>query len=209
MNAYDETLETYLPPEDGSEGLGSFPAGNYICRILDVEPKQTQKGGFMWRLPMEIADGGPYSGRKLWYNMNWLDEQGQISGGIGFTQAALKALGLPHMSNNGQVVTNQVRKSDIVGKFVVAIVSIQQGGQYAGRNQVDRLEAVPNQPQAAPQQQYQPTPPPQQAYAPQQAPWQGQPQQPAPYNTPAPMPAQPAWQPGQPPANMPGRTMDF
>lgn len=142
MNSYDETLQGYLPPDDQSEGLGAFPPGPYLFVVTEVESKQTQKGGYMWRLSLEVADGGPYQGRKQWYNMNWLDEHGQLSGGIGFTQAALKALGLPHQSNNGQPMTMNVRRSDIVGKYVVGIVSIQQGGQYAGRNQVDRLESA-------------------------------------------------------------------
>lgn len=146
----EEMLDGWLPPEDNSEGLGSIPEGTYPSQIVDIEARNTQSGGFMWRVSLEVADGGQFHGRKLWYNMNWLDGSGNISGGIGFTQMALKAMGINHVSQTpGQNQPIQLRKSDVVGKIVNAIVSIQQGGEYAGRNQVDRLEAY-GDPAAAP-----------------------------------------------------------
>lgn len=185
--AAGEVLDAYLPNEDNSDGLGAIPENQYVSRVTDVEQVPTAAGGMRWAITLEVADGGLFTGRKLFYSMNWLDGHGNLSGGIGFTQMAMKALGLPVIGDR----PIQVRKSDIVGKMVLATVSIQTTGQYRGRNQTDKLEPMPQgqgMPQAPgpqyPQQQYQQ--PPQQQYTPQpnqyQQPPAGYPQsqQPAP-----------------------------
>lgn len=138
----DDGLDAYLPGDDQSNGLAAIADGSYPAVVVEVEPTQTAKGGFMWKLTLEVADGGPANGRKLFYNMNWLDGEGRFSGGIGFTQLALKALGLPAVSNSPSGEQTRYRRSDIVGKRVIAVVSTQMEGQYRGRNQTDRLEPV-------------------------------------------------------------------
>lgn len=141
----EEMLTGFLVGEDESEGLKPIPEGTYPVRVADVEPKQTSKGGYMWAVTLEVADG-PLQGRKLFYNANWTDENGAPSGGIGFTQMFLKACGVEHTS--GQPGVNrqaQWGKSAFVGKLVLAVVTIQKGGQYDGRNQVSRIEPMNQQ----------------------------------------------------------------
>lgn len=177
----DEVLEAYLPSDDQSGGLAPIPEGVYPSRVTDVQPKTSPNtGGYYWAITCEVADGGPYNGRKLFFNANWMDGQGQISKGVGFAQLALKAMGLNPIGNGGPA---NFRKSDVVGKMVAAVVSIQQEGQYRGRNQTDRLEpleSMQNQGYVPPAQGQQPNvgyapPPMQQPNNP------GQPMQPAGY----------------------------
>lgn len=143
----DDALDAYLGGDDESGGLGAIPAGPYRARVTSVENYNTGSGGYAWKLELEISDGGPFNGRKLFYYMNFLNGQGQLSGGIGFSQMALKALGLPYVGANGQPAQMKFRKSDVLGKEVSAKVEIQQGGEYAGRNQTASLEPL-NQPGA-------------------------------------------------------------
>lgn len=196
----EEALEGWIPAEDQSEGFGAIPVGPYRMIVSDIEPKDTISGGFAWHLTLKVNDGGPAQGRTFHYYMNWTAGDGSMSGGMPFTQMALKALGIQYVSNTGQPMPVRVSKRDIIGREVVGIVDIQATGQYAGRNQVGRLEPLGGTVPGVTQ------PPPGPAgFPPQQAP-AGYPPQQAPNGFPPPAGPPPGW--NVPPAGPPQQQWD-
>jgi len=50
-----------------------IPDGEYLCRLVDVEPDLTKSGDEMWRLRWEV-DGGEHHGRLLFDNLIFNDK---------------------------------------------------------------------------------------------------------------------------------------
>ena len=57
-----------FPEVPDAKSFMPVPAGKYLCKLVDVNETQTQRGDEMWKLKFEIMDG-EYDGRFIFDNM--------------------------------------------------------------------------------------------------------------------------------------------
>jgi len=88
------------------EPMPSFeplPAGQYVAMIVDSDEKISQAGNRFVVLVFEVAEG-PYSGRKLWVNLNLYHPNADI---VKLARSELAsvclAVGVPSPQNSGQL----------------------------------------------------------------------------------------------------------
>ena len=109
------------------------PDGTYTLMITDSEMADTQKGGQMLKLSMQIVDGA-HKGRKIWDNLNLINSNPTA---VEIAQRNLgsicKAIGVASVTESA-VLHNKPFK---------AFVGIEKSDQYGDRNRVKKYDHRP------------------------------------------------------------------
>lgn len=185
-NALKEQTGTMFEP---------LPDGNYDLRLKTVQYTRSNNGKHMLKCSFEVVGNTPYAGRVVWNNFVWSPES---PNSMSFFVQHMTILGVDvsQLPNDDDVAIPMLQQLLPIGQVVTATIGHQgpEGGQYAGRNQINAFSPYQaNGAPAAPQAQTPPTPPPTPAPAP-----------PTPAPTPPPAaPPQPATPAPQPPAPAP------
>jgi hypothetical protein len=80
----DDAITDDLSDAEDARDYGPAPAGQYLVRVVDIDPRKTSsKGDRMWELTLELAarvtsttitpadERGEYRGRRVWDNLVW------------------------------------------------------------------------------------------------------------------------------------------
>lgn len=131
---------------DTGNSFEAIPKGPYNVLVQDTLSKPSASGKEMIKLELQVTDG-PYANRKLFNYIVFSPENPKAMrmtlmrlGAFGITREFI-ATTRPSVGNIAEL---------LVGRKAVAVVGIQESGDYKGSNEVKSFRAIEGEVQAAP-----------------------------------------------------------
>jgi len=101
---------------DEIENAGIIPAGDYNCKVADIEEKTTASGNDMWRMKLQIEDG-EHAGRYIYDNLVFTERA------MSRIKLVCGKLGLPTKGNIDLETASLIGRKAIVSVVVEAYES--------------------------------------------------------------------------------------